>query len=75
MLFSSSGYFLPKNSDFQNLTVLDRCLERARMGLNNVVPCIGVDLFDGDFFRAMEWLMFFSRGSSASMVFQWFYQR
>ena len=34
-----------------------------------------VDLFDGHFFRAMEWLMFFSRAPSASMVFQWFCQR
>ena len=35
----------------------------------------GVDLFDGHFFGAMEWLMFFSRAPSALMVFQWFCQR
>ena len=34
-----------------------------------------VDLFDGHFFGAMEWLMFFSRAPSALMVFQWFCQR
>ena len=33
-----------------------------------------IDLFDGHFVRAMEWLMFFSRAPSASMVFQWFCQ-
>ena len=32
-------------------------------------------LFDGHFFGAMEWLMFFSRAPSALMVFQWFCQR
>ena len=35
----------------------------------------GLDLFDGHFFGAMEWLMFFSRAPSALMVFQWFCQR
>ena len=34
-----------------------------------------LDLFDGHFFGAMEWLMFFSRAPSALMVFQWFCQR
>ena len=34
-----------------------------------------IDLFDGHFFGAMEWLMFFSRAPSALMVFQWFCQR
>ena len=31
-----------------------------------------VDHNDGQFFRAMEWLMFFFRPPLPSMVFQWF---
>jgi len=34
-----------------------------------------VDHNDGQFFRAMEWLMFFFRPPLTSMVFQWFWQR
>ena len=33
-----------------------------------------IDHNDGQFFRAMEWLMFFSRPPLTSMVFQWFWQ-
>ena len=32
----------------------------------------GLDHNDGQFFRAMEWLMFFFRPPLPSMVFQWF---
>ena len=35
----------------------------------------GVDHNDGQFFRAMEWLMFFFRPPFTSMVFQWFWYR
>ena len=35
---------------------------------------ITVDHNDGQFFRAMEWLMFFFRPPLLSMVFQWFWQ-
>ena len=38
-------------------------------------PRLRLDLFDGHFFGAMEWLMFFSSAPSVSMVFQWFCQR
>ena len=31
-----------------------------------------LDHDDGQFFRAMEWLMFFFRPPLTSMVFQWF---
>ena len=34
----------------------------------------GLDHNDGQFFRAMEWLMFFFRPPLPSMVFQWFWQ-
>ena len=33
---------------------------------------MGLDHNDGQFFRAMEWLMFFFRLPLPSMVFQWF---
>ena len=33
-----------------------------------------IDHNDGQFFRAMEWLMFFFRPPLPSMVFQWFWQ-
>ena len=33
-----------------------------------------LDHNDGQFFRAMEWLMFFFRPPLPSMVFQWFCQ-
>ena len=33
-----------------------------------------LDHNDGQFFRAMEWLMFFFRPPLLSMVFQWFWQ-
>ena len=33
-----------------------------------------LDHNDGQFFRAMEWLMFFFRPPLPSMVFQWFWQ-
>ena len=35
----------------------------------------GLDHDDGQFFRAMEWLMFFFRPPLTSMVFRWFWQR
>ena len=34
-----------------------------------------LDHDDGQFFRAMEWLMFFFRPPLTSMVFRWFWQR
>ena len=35
-------------------------------------PICPLDHNDGQFFRAMEWLMFFFRPPLPSMVFQWF---
>ena len=35
---------------------------------------LALDHDDGQFFRAMEWLMFFFRPPLTSMVFQWFWQ-
>ena len=40
---------------------------------SNPFPIPNLDHNDGQFFRAMEWLMFFFRPPLTSMVFQWFW--
>ena len=55
------------------------CIPKVRKSFSrHIQKCVNrsrLDLSDGHFFGAMEWLMFFSRAPSASMVFQWFCQR
>ena len=48
--------------------------KREKKREKNDVPkmLLAVDHDDGQFFRAMEWLMFFFRPPLTSMVFQWF---
>ena len=54
--------------------------------LRRILPCVrgtalarplarptALDHDDGQFFRAMEWLMFFFRPPLTSMVFRWFW--
>ena len=52
--------------------------ERERSGLgmasSHLPAHLSLDHNDGQFFRAMEWLMFFFRPPLPSMVFQWFWQ-
>ena len=50
-------------------------LTDVTLAIEEVMKVNKLDLFDGHFFGAMEWLMFFSRAPSALMVFQWFCQR
>ena len=48
-------------------------LRDAESSINLKVDILDHD--DGQFFRAMEWLMFFFRPPLTSMVFRWFWQR
>ena len=71
-----SGYQLVLLWSNRSLTINQRCQILWMILHQHPEFCHRfIDLFDGHFFGAMEWLIFFSRAPSALMVFQWFCQR